>query len=88
MFSFSPPRTDFAARVTLSRKRGAERHPIGVVRIVVVVIAAAIDIIEVVSIVSRAEPPARRTRRTDLHKYAEHNPYRLTVNPYTVLDLS
>lgn len=88
MFSFSPPRADFTSRVTLSGKRGAERHPIGVVRIVVVVTAAGIDIIEVVSIVSGAEPPVRRTRRTDLHKYTEHNPYRLTVNPYTVLDLS
>ena len=43
----------------MSAKRGAERHAIGVVGIVVVVRAASIDIVEVVSVVSGPEPPVR-----------------------------
>ena len=57
MRSFSPPRTDFAMQVTLSDKRGAERHPAGVVGVVVVVIAIIVDVVEVVVIVGRPQPP-------------------------------
>jgi hypothetical protein len=61
MFSFSPSSTDFAMQVTLSGKRGAERNPPAVVRIVVVVRAAGIDVVEVIAIVvvGGAEPPDR-----------------------------
>ena len=74
IISFSPPRTDFAARVTLSDKRGAERNRARGVRIVVVIIAAGIDIIEIISIVSRPEPPPRGRGRTNPSKFSDHNP--------------
>ena len=60
MRSFSPLRTDFAAWVTLSGKRGAQRHAVVVVRIIVVVIAIIVDAIEVIVIVGRPQPPPGR----------------------------
>ena len=59
MRSFSPSKSDFAAQVTLSARRGAERHAVGVVRIVVVVIAVRVDVIEVIVVVGRPQPPVR-----------------------------
>lgn len=57
MCSFSPLCTDFTARVTLSDKRGAQRHPVGVVDVVVVVITIGFDVVGVIIVVGRAEPP-------------------------------
>ena len=59
MFSFSPSSTDFTMQVTLSGKRGAERDAPAAVRIVVVVRAVRIDVVEVIVVVGRPEPPPR-----------------------------
>ena len=67
-------RTDFSLNwLTLSRKRGAERNTIRIVRIVVVVIAVAVDIHEITRVVAirRTQPPVRRRRRQT------HTTYRL-----------
>ena len=57
MRSFSPPVSDFAAWVTLSARRGAQRHPAAVVDVVVVVTAVIVDVVGVVIVVGRAQPP-------------------------------
>ena len=57
--SFSPIKSDFAIKVTLSARRGAEGHAIGIVRVVVIVGAVRIHIVEITGVVSRAEPPNR-----------------------------
>ena len=57
------PRTDFTAWVTLSGGRGAERDPVAVVRIVVVVGTVVVDISEVSRRVGGAGPPVRRGRK-------------------------
>ena len=57
MRSFSPPKSDFAAQVTLSARRGAEHHAVVVVDVIVVVTAVAVDIVCVIVVVSRTQPP-------------------------------
>lgn len=57
IFSFSPIRTDFAIKVTLSGRRGAEGHAVRVVGVIVVVRTTAVDVTEVVSVVSIPKPP-------------------------------
>jgi len=58
--------------VTLSVQRGAERHPIRVVGVVVVAATVRIDIPEVVGVggIRRTEPPVGSRTVT---KCAEHN---------------
>lgn len=41
----------------MTNRRGAEGHAIRVVRIVVVAVAVAVHIVEVVGVVSRPQPP-------------------------------
>ena len=71
--------------VTVSALRGAERDPVGVVRVVVVVgVAVAVDIPEVVRVarVRGTEPPVRRCAGQWL---AEHNHYYYGSFAYRVL---
>ena len=49
----------------MSARRGAERHAKSIVCIVVIGTAAVVNIIEIVIIVSRAEPPIRGGRLID-----------------------
>lgn len=52
--------------VTLSNKRGAERHAITVVGVVAVAVAVVVDIAEVRAVggVRRTQPPVHRRVRT------------------------
>ena len=58
-----------SAQVRFRRKgyfvslRGAERHPVRVVGIVVVIVAVGVDIVEVRGVVGRTKPPVRGRQR-------------------------
>ena len=47
----------------MSHKIGSERHAIRVVRVVIVIVAARVNIIEVIVVVSRPQPPDRGAGR-------------------------
>ena len=60
-------RTDFALKVTLTGRRGAEHNTISIVGVVVIVVAVGIDISEIIGIagISRTQPPIVRGAKTD-----------------------
>ena len=62
MRSFSPPKSDFTAWVTLSARRGAEDHAARIVSVVVVVVTIGVDVVDVVIVVvvGRPQPPPGR----------------------------
>ena len=61
--SFYPVAPISPSRVTLSRKTESQRHPISIVRVVVVAVAVVVHITEVRCVVRRPQPPivARRS---------------------------
>jgi len=80
MLSFSPSQPDFTTGVTLSAKkkpntgRGAERHAIRVVGVVVVRVAVVVHIHEVgaVGCIRRTQPPVRCTQNLQSITYEIH----------------
>ena len=62
-FSFSPSVLISPYLVTLSRMRGADGHAALVVGIVVVIAAVRIDIVEIVVVIGRPQPPPRGAGR-------------------------
>ena len=54
----------------MSRPRGADDHAVCIVGIVVVPVAAVVHIVEIVIVISGAEPPPRGARRAQKLTYA------------------
>ena len=62
--SFYPAVLISPSRVTLSHRTGSQRHPITVVRVVVVAVAVVVHIAEIRSVVRRPQPPVVTGRGT------------------------